>query len=149
MKSCSSLTGYRPADQYGQRIHPSQFAVYCEEHIFRYPCCLCAMSGRYIEASVFWCAVGISRGEYAAECVTSTCGYMREYASCTSSTGGLIFILVNVEKFFGRACVPAVYYPQRGSYSQSCMTSHTHPFQRPRTLHISPMCLTSVVTLWA
>jgi hypothetical protein len=61
----------------------------------------------------------------------------------------LIFILVNVEKFFGRACVPAVYYPRRGSYSQSCMTSHTHPFQRPRTLHVSPMCLTSMVTLWA
>ncbi|KAG1787081.1 uncharacterized protein HD556DRAFT_1313027 [Suillus plorans] len=53
--------------------------------------------GRYVEVAVFQRTQGICQGEYIAECATSTCGY-----------------LLNIERFFGRVCVPAVYYPRRG-----------------------------------
>ncbi|KAG2127245.1 hypothetical protein DEU56DRAFT_758682 [Suillus clintonianus] len=72
-----------PTNRYGQKIHPSRFEAYREAH-------------RYVEASVFQRTAGICQGEYMAECATSTCGYM-----------------LNIEKYFGRACVPAVYYPRR------------------------------------
>ncbi|OJA17982.1 hypothetical protein AZE42_09892 [Rhizopogon vesiculosus] len=85
-----------PTDRHGQKIHPSQFAAYREAHAFLYPCCLCATADRYVETSVLQRAEGINQGQYVAECATSTCGY-----------------LLTVEKFFGRASVPAAYYRKR------------------------------------
>ncbi|KAG1843991.1 hypothetical protein C8R48DRAFT_780445 [Suillus tomentosus] len=85
-----------PTDRHGRKIHPSQFEAYRETHAFRYPSCLCSRDGNYVEASVFERTQGICRGEYIAECATSTCAYM-----------------LNVEKFFEKAYVPAVYYPRK------------------------------------
>ncbi|KAG1806052.1 hypothetical protein EV424DRAFT_1350874 [Suillus variegatus] len=51
---------------------------------------------------------GICRGEYVAECATSTCGYM-----------------LNVEKFFGRTYVPSVYYRIRDH-----QPPHTHMLKK-------------------
>ncbi|KAG1793447.1 uncharacterized protein HD556DRAFT_1308593 [Suillus plorans] len=42
-----------PTTKFGHKIHPSRFALYREVHNFRYPCCLCATGGRYVEASIF------------------------------------------------------------------------------------------------
>ncbi|KAG2737601.1 hypothetical protein P692DRAFT_20883398 [Suillus brevipes Sb2] len=93
----AELTTFQwPTDRYGHKIHPSQFEDYRRNHTFRYPCCLCATGDRYVEASIFRRTAGICEGEYVAECATGSCGYM-----------------VNIEKYFGRACVPAVYYPRR------------------------------------
>ncbi|KAG2339572.1 hypothetical protein BDR05DRAFT_951066 [Suillus weaverae] len=51
---------------------------------------------KYVEATIFQCLRGVYRGEYVAECATGSCSYM-----------------VNVEKYYGRTYVPAVYYPRR------------------------------------
>ncbi|KAG1851798.1 hypothetical protein C8R48DRAFT_676384 [Suillus tomentosus] len=66
-----------PTTRFGHKIHPSRFAAYREVHNFRYPCCLCAMGGRYVESSIFQRTRGVYQGQYVAECATSTCGYMQ------------------------------------------------------------------------
>ncbi|KAG2737999.1 hypothetical protein P692DRAFT_20882954 [Suillus brevipes Sb2] len=85
-----------PINGRGDKIHPSQFATYRETHIFRYPCCLCAMGDTYVEASVFQLTHGVSQGDYIAECATGYCGYM-----------------LNIEKFFERSYVLTMYYPRK------------------------------------
>lgn len=92
MKKCSLLTCipcYRPTNRYGEKIHPCQFQAYHEMHVFRYPCCLCAMDGRYVETSIFPHHAGICEGEYVTECATSTCGYMHKYAYLHNDIGYL------------------------------------------------------------
>lgn len=69
-------TIYRPIDRYGRKIHPSLFEAYREAHIFRYPCCFCAMGGRYVEVSIFRHPERVCQGEYVSECAISSCCYM-------------------------------------------------------------------------
>lgn len=104
----------RPTDGYGHKIHPSQFMTYRETHVFHYPSCLCSKVDSYVEALVFKRTTGICRGEYVAECATSTCGYMRKLASSKSRREWLTLNSVNVEKFFKKAYVPAMHYPCKG-----------------------------------
>lgn len=77
-KRMNSLLNGRPTDVHGQRIHPSSFEAYREAHIFRYPCCLCASRDTYVEVSILQRSRGPCRGQYVAECMTNTCGYLRE-----------------------------------------------------------------------
>lgn len=71
----------RPTTQQGYKIHPSRWEAYREAHAFRYPCCLCAKGGEYVEVVVFPHDQGVAQGEYVAECTIDTCGYMGELAS--------------------------------------------------------------------
>ncbi|KAG1893549.1 uncharacterized protein F5891DRAFT_985778 [Suillus fuscotomentosus] len=68
-----------PADSEGQKIPPSDLEDYCAEYNFKYPCCLCADSGRkggYIETAVYsWWNETTKKTYWIARCASDTCGY--------------------------------------------------------------------------
>ncbi|KAG2752736.1 hypothetical protein P692DRAFT_20695335, partial [Suillus brevipes Sb2] len=68
-----------PADGKGRKVPPSDLEDYRAKYDFRYPCCVCADSGRkaaYIEAAVYpWWNETANEIDWIARCASNTCGY--------------------------------------------------------------------------
>ncbi|KAG2029897.1 hypothetical protein BDR03DRAFT_987456 [Suillus americanus] len=103
----AELTTFQwPTDRYGRKIHPSQFEGYCKAHTFRYPCCLCAT-----DALLGYVRGNMSQSAQPAVAGTWASGLLRDEGGCAN-----LMTSVNIDKYFGRSCVPAVYYPRRDGW---------------------------------
>jgi hypothetical protein len=82
---------YRPVDENGARVPPSDLYQYRNTHDFRFPCCICPASQQppiddqlqaaiqYKEARVFREQEGPYSSEWVAVCVAGACEYFRKF----------------------------------------------------------------------
>jgi hypothetical protein len=79
-------TEFRPVNESGERVTPSDLLAHRGSHEFKGPCCMCAASqganptaaAPYTEASIFVPAEGPFSGEYVAACAHGNCRYWGE-----------------------------------------------------------------------
>lgn len=109
-----SIINDRPVDKNtGERVLPNQLEALRRSHVFRNPCCLCAViNGRtYPEAEIAIvkldkgedeCSLSVLDGEYVAICAKRRCGFFCESSIYTfpPSAIALLHFTVRLEMFF-------------------------------------------------
>jgi hypothetical protein len=73
---------YRPINERGERVTPSDFEAYRTSHDILGPCCLCPFqfqdTGEFKESAIFMMGHGRYAGEYVAACADGQCNYFSD-----------------------------------------------------------------------
>ncbi|KAH7905765.1 hypothetical protein BJ138DRAFT_1164130 [Hygrophoropsis aurantiaca] len=89
-----------PADDENAKIPPSQFNSYRKNHVFKFPCCICADNdGQYMESAVYpWWDETIQKTFWTARCAMDNCGYE-----------------VRIDQYFKQTSQVTFIYPQKAN----------------------------------
>lgn len=86
---------YRPVNNDGERVVPSDLVAYRKSHQFRGPYCLCATVedsdfNNHQEAAMVMLTRGPNAGEHVACCALSRCGYLGKLSSASAKSNRLM-----------------------------------------------------------